>query len=192
MAFFLPSNRLNTLPEYENYVYSVKPMPLNQIQAVVEAQRKQYYLLSVAVLLSLPVTAVLISTVINSELSTSFLINVFVAIATLLSPFIFTVFKRKKINASLVPYGLTFDDVSDDELTINEYRQLATIQNPQLLKSLHQFIQFRGGHLLLNDYQALRINTYFDLTTPRQADDGFTEKREILVQQILDNSEQAA
>ena len=192
MAFFLPSNRLNTLPEYENYVYSVKPMPLNQIQAVVEAQRKQYYLLSVAVLLCLPVTAVLISTVINSELSTSFLINVFVAIATLLSPFIFTVFKRKKINASLVPYGLTFDDVSDDELTINEYRQLATIQNPQLLKSLHQFIQFRGGHLLLNDYQALRINTYFDLTTPRQADEGFTEKREIIIQKILDNSEQTS
>ena len=190
MAFFLPSNRLNTLPEYENYVYSVKPMPLNQIQAVVEAQRKEYYLLCVAVLLSLPVTAVLISTVINSELSTSFLINVFVAIATLLSPFIFTVFKRKKINASLVPYGLTFDDVSDDELTINEYRQLATIQNPQLLKSLHQFIQFRGGHLLLNDYQALRINTYFDLTTPRQADEGFTEKREIIIQKILDNRQQ--
>ena len=69
---------------------------------------------------------------------------------------------------------------------------MATIQNPHLLKSLHHFIEFRGGHLLLNDYQALRINTYFDLTTPRQADDGFTEKREILVQQILDNSEQAA
>lgn len=167
-------------------------MPLDQIQAVVKEQRKQYQLLSGGVVLGLPLTGVLLGSILNSEHSTSFFIAVPVAIAALLSPFIYTAFKRKKINASLLPHGLNIDDISNDELTISEYRQLATIQNPHLLKSLHHFIEFRGGHLLLNDYQALRINTYFDLTTPRQADDGFTEKREILVQQILDNSEQAA
>jgi hypothetical protein len=192
MAFFLSTNPRTNLPEYENYVYSVKPMPLDQIQAILKAQRKDYYLLSVSVILALPLSAFLLGQILKSELSLTSFIIIPLAFTAILSPFIYSLLKRKKINASLVPYGLTFDDVSDDELTISEYRQLTNIQNPQLLKALHQIIEFRGGHLMFSDYQALRINTYFDLTTPRQADTGFAEKREILVKKILDNSEQAA
>lgn len=192
MAIFLSQQRQTTLSEYENYVYSVQPMPLDQVQSYDRIRRKMSNIIFSGAIIGLPLLTGLFNLSLTSKPNIFLWAAISASIAITISPFIYTLFQRTLLKAKLVPFGLNIQDISTDELTISEYRQLSTIQNSELLQTLQKFIAFRDGKLLLVDLKALKVDTYYDLTTPRQTDQQYLEQRELLVNQILKNSKQVA
>lgn len=173
------------MAEYENFVHSVKPLPLAEAKDIEKLFSRLRYLCPA--LLALDVIGITFVThfVMTNDLSTYVYVVLAVNLLLLCFPFYIAYKIYKRYTAFLIPYGLNVLDVTTKELSLNHYRKLSTVNNAEILKIIKQFVEYRNGALLDIDVKALKIDEYFRMESPHPKAIDFVEKRADLVKQIL-------
>lgn len=189
MRSSLTSEKQKKLLEYENYIFSVKPLSMEQVHLFDQARNKMqnlwgaFFIFGLISLLSM--FYVLVAFQPHLGIYASIL---FIMLAALMYAFLYILSFRRKYNNRLVPFGLNIDDIYTNELTLVEYHKISTIDHPELLKAISEIIQYRNGALLAIDLKALRIDRYFALIQPDFSGSPFAENKKYFLKQILDKT----
>lgn len=179
------------LSEYENFVHSLKPLPINEATAIERLFKRLGRLFPALIVLDVVGMSVVIHSVVTNDLSTFVYVVLAVNFLMMCVPFYISYRIYKRYSAFLMPYGLNVFDVSTGELSLNDYRKLSTVTSTETLKIIKHFVEYRRGVLLDIDLKALRMDEYFKIENahPKAAD--FAEKRSELIKQILNKVEDA-
>lgn len=173
------------IDEYENYVHSVRPLPLNKATAIKRLFDKLRRFYPFLFALDVIGSAIVVHCIINYDLSRPTYFILAVCFVLLLTPFYVYYKIYQKYSAFLIPYGLNVHDVSTQEVPLSVYQKLSTVTSIDVLLMLRLFLEYRNGVLLEMDMKALRIDEYFQIITPHPSDRHFDQKRSDLVSQIL-------
>lgn len=178
-------HRTMNMSEYENFVHSVKPLPLAEAKDIEKLFSRLRHLCPA--LLALDVIGITFVThlMMTNDLSTYVYVVLAVNLLLMCFPFYIAYKIYKRYTAFLIPYGLNVLDVTTKELSLNNYRKLSTVNNAEILKIIKQFVEYRNGALLDIDVKALKIDEYFRMESPHPKAIDFAEKRADLVKQIL-------
>lgn len=192
MSTLLPIKyRTMNISEYENFVHSIKPLPKGEAIAIERLFKRLGLFFPMLVAFDVVGISVVIYSVVSNDLSTYVYIILAVSFLLMCVPFYIGYRIYKRYAALLIPYGLNVFDVSTSELGLDDYRKLSTVSNPEALKIIKVFIEYREGVLLDIDLKALKLDEYFEIESPQPNAAGFSEKRNNLVEQILIKVESA-
>ena len=190
MSTLFSCKRTNmNIGEYENYVHSVRPLPVKKAAAIKNLFDKLRRVYPFIFGMDVVGSAIVVHCMINYDLSTPTYFILAVCFVLLLIPFWVYYKTYQKYFAYLLPYGLNVDDISTREVPLSEYRKLSTVSSIDVLLMLRLFIEYRNGVLLEMDLKALRIDEYFQIITPHPSDHHFDQNRSDLVKQILHKAE---
>lgn len=177
--------RTMNLSEYENFVHSVKPLPLAEATAIEKLFSRLGRFFPMLIAFDLVGMSVLTYSVLTNDHSAFVYVVLAVSFILMCIPFYIGNRIYKRYTAFLVPYGLNVFDVTTGELGLNDYRKLSTITNPETLKIIRKFVEYRKGVLLDIDMKALKVDQYFQIENPDPKADHFAQKRADLVKLIL-------
>ena len=178
-------HRTMNMSEYENFVHSIKPLPVDEAKVIEKLFSRLRHLFPALLVLDVIGMTFVTHLVMTNDLSTY--VYVVLAFNFLMMCFPFYIAYRiyKRYTAFLLPYGLNVLDVTTGELSLNNYRKLSTVNNAEILKIIKQFVEYRNGALLDIDVKALKVDEYFRIESPHPKAVDFAEKRADLVKQIL-------
>lgn len=179
------------LSEYENFVHSIKPLPVTEATAIEKLFKRLGRLFPALIVLDVVGMSVLTHSVMTNDLSTVIYVVLAVNFLMMCVPFYICYRIYKRYSAFLIPYGLSVFDISTGELSLNGYRKLSTVTSAETLKIIKQFVEYRKGVLLDIDMKALRMDEYFQIENPHPKAADFAEKRSELIKQILIKVEDA-
>lgn len=179
------------MSEYENFVHSIKPLPLAEAKVIEKLFSRLRRLFPALLALDVIGMAYVTYFVMTNDLSIFVYVVLAVNFVMMCLPFYIAYRVYKRYTAFLVPYGLNVLHVTTGELSLNNYRKLSTVSNPETLKIIKQFVEYRKGVLLDIDMKALKVDEYFQIENPHPKAADFDEKRADLVKQILSKVEDA-
>lgn len=154
------------LKEYENYIHSIEPLPLELATNFEKKQKKFETLYNFLIIISFVSFNILFLTLIKSDLSLAMVATALVAALFLILTYLwFIKFKHySKSKIQLLPYGLEIDLISTKKLEADYYAFFTLVDNTLLLEKISQFINYRKDGLLNIDFHALKVQEYFELT----------------------------
>lgn len=158
--------RKMNLKEYENYIHSIEPLPLELATNFEKKQKKFETLYNFLIIISFVSFNILFLTLIKSDLSLAMVATALVAALFLILTYLwFIKFKHySKSKIQLLPYGLEIDLISTKKLEADYYAFFTLVDNTLLLEKISQFINYRKDGLLNIDFHALKVQEYFELT----------------------------
>lgn len=160
----LRKHKKMSLKEYENYVLSVLPLPI-ELAKDLEKKQNRYeikFMTMFVILFHILIVGLFLYFGHVSLGQRSLLL----CMGTLL---IFSILwiidyrHHSKYTATLLPYGLEIGSISTKKMLADNYFAINAIDNMVLLEKLSKFIKYREDGLLNMDFYALRIDDYFEI-----------------------------
>lgn len=186
------NEREMNLKEYENYIHSIEPLPLELATNFEKKQKKFETLYNFLIIISFVSFNILFLTLIKSDLSLAMVATALVAALFLILTYLwFIKFKHySKSKIQLLPYGLEIDLISTKKLEADYYAFFTLVDNTLLLEKILQFINYRKDGLLNIDFHALKVQEYFELT--QDSVDYRSKLYKKMDQQILEHYEKSS
>ncbi|EOZ8645557.1 hypothetical protein ACQWTT_001308 [Acinetobacter baumannii] len=186
------NERKMTLKEYENYIHSIEPLPLELAMNFEKKHNRFNSLYNFHLIFSIAAMNIIFIALIKSDLSLGIVVTALVAAFFLILTYLwFVKFKHySKSNTQLLPYGLEIDLISTKKLDADYYAFFTMVDNTLLLEKISQFIKYRKDGLLNIDFHALKVQDYFELT--QDSVDYRSKLYKKMDQQILENYEKSS
>lgn len=186
------NEREMNLKEYENYIHSIEPLPLELATNFEKKQKKFERQFNILLILSLISFNLVFFIVFDSDLSIAMGFAVLLASLLVIVAFLWFVnFKHySKSKIQLLPYGLEIDLISTKKLEADYYAFFTLVDNTLLLEKISQFINYRKDGLLNIDFHALKVQEYFELT--QDSVDYRSKLYKKMDQQILEHYEKSS
>lgn len=153
-----------SLKEYENYVLSVVPLPIDLAKDLEKKQsRFEIKFMAMFVILFHILIIGLFLYFGNVPIGQR---GFLLCMGTLLIISVLWIMHyrhRSKYTATLLPYGIEIGSISSEKMLANNYLAINAIDNMVLLEKISEFIKYRKDGLLNMDFYALRIDDYFEI-----------------------------
>lgn len=179
------THRTMNMSEYENFVHSIKPLPMAEAKTIETLVKRLRQLLPMLIGFDAVGLGFVLKSFVIRDLSATEYILLALFFLMMCIPLYIVYRMYKRYSAFLIPYGLTVFEVSTKEIQLNDYRKLSTVTSRETLTIIKSFIEFRNGALIVADIKALKLDEYFQIDNSPSTYSSFLERRTDLVKQIL-------